>query len=69
MCIRTTLQLEAMCLPFACQDGEPLAVEGLDSQHLRLSYSLDANGTEWSQSVRIPIPQSGKPETFRFQAL
>lgn len=35
-----------------------LAVEGLDLQHLRLSYSYD-RGTEWTKSMRIPIPQQG----------
>mmetsp|Transcript_23312 Transcript_23312/g.64700 ORF Transcript_23312/g.64700 Transcript_23312/m.64700 type:complete len:511 (+) Transcript_23312:151-1683(+) len=39
------------------QDRDMLAVEGLDLQHIRMSYSKDIEGRSWSPSKRIPIPQ------------
>ncbi len=45
-----------------------LAVEGTDEQHLRLSHSLDKQGTKWTESIKIPIPQKGECSDLLLQA-
>jgi len=39
------------------QEQDRLAIEGLDLQHIRMSYSKDTEGRLWSASKRVPIPQ------------
>lgn len=41
------------------QERDMLAVEGMDQQHIRMSYAKDREGKVWSSSRRIQIPQQG----------